>query len=65
MAGQRHFKAAPQTGAMNGSDNRNRQRLNLRHQLLPLTRQRFRFLRVLAVTYHVDISASNKVICFG
>ncbi|SUG30367.1 Uncharacterised protein [Salmonella enterica subsp. arizonae] len=65
MAGQRHFKTAAQTGAVNSGDDRNRQRLDLRHKLLSLTRQRFRFLRALAAAYHVDIGASNKVICFG
>ena len=49
---------------MNSRDNRNGQSMNLRHQLLALPRQSFRFLRRFAVADHVDVCASNEVVWF-
>ncbi len=55
----------PEAGAVNGSDNRNRQRLNLHISVVASTRQRFRPARFGSDLSCVDISALNKVICFG
>ena len=49
---------------MNSRDNRNGQSMNLRHQLLALPRQSFRFLRRFAVADHVDVCTSDKVVRF-
>ena len=50
---------------MNSGNNRNGQSMNLRHQLLALPRQCFRFLRRFAVADHVDVCASNEVVRFS
>ena len=50
---------------MNRGDNRDRQGINFRHHLLPLTGQRFGFLRATTATNHVDIRPGNEVIGFS
>ena len=47
---------------MDRSDNGYRQRMDLRHYLLPLTRQVFCFLSAFRPGNHVDIGPGNKVI---
>ena len=49
---------------MNSRDNRNVQSMNLRHQLLALPRQSFRFLRRFAVADHVDVCSGDKIVRF-
>ena len=64
MAGQRQLKAAAQAGAVDGGDHRNRQPMDLRHNLLPLAGERFRFLSAGAAGNHIDISAGDKIVRF-
>ena len=50
---------------MDGGNHRDRQAMDLSHNLLSLARQRFRFLRAAAAGNHVNVCAGDKVIRFG
>ena len=50
---------------MNGGNYRDRKRVDLGHNLLPLARQRFGFCGAGTTSNHVDIGAGDKVVGFS
>ena len=65
MAGQRQLETAPQASPVNRRHHWNRQALNFRHHLLPLTSQRLGLLRALTAANHINVGPGDKVIGFG
>ena len=65
VAGQRQLQSTTQTSTVDRGNHRDRQRVDLGHYLLPLTRKIFRFLRTLRPGDHVNVGPGNKVIRLG
>ncbi|MNR62777.1 hypothetical protein D3C85_1848950 [compost metagenome] len=65
MAGQRQLQTAAKTRAVDRRDHRDRQSVDLSHDLLSLTSEFFGLHRTVSAGDHINICPRDKIIWFG